>query len=98
MNTTQKLIAGMIVTTMAMMSSGFALAAKDMSRKQITEQALSANPGSTVEKTRLEKKHGKEVWEVTLKDKNGKEQRLYYDARTGMAVHFDRKTGKEIKS
>ncbi|MFO1351069.1 MAG: PepSY domain-containing protein [Gammaproteobacteria bacterium] len=92
MKASKTLIAVAVVTALA---GGVSFAAAPMTEKQISDKALQLNPGATVQKTKMEKKEGKEVWEVLIKSKDGKEVTLYFNAETGAQVD---KHGKEIKS
>ncbi|WP_166804978.1 PepSY domain-containing protein [Nitrosococcus wardiae] len=50
--------------------------------EQIIEKVRADYPGEIIEVER-EKEEGKMVWEVKVKDKDGKEWEIYYDASTG---------------
>ncbi|HXH04570.1 MAG TPA: hypothetical protein VNN09_14805 [Candidatus Competibacteraceae bacterium] len=65
---------------------GTVQAAATVTQESVTREALSAHPGSTVEKAKLEKVSGKEMWVVVLKGKDGKEMTLHYDPVTGKQV------------
>ena len=92
MLTNKKLIA---VAVLSALFAGASLAATSMTQKQITDKALSVQPG-TVQHAKMEKKSGKEVWEVAIKDSAGKDHTLYFNAATGTEMHFDR-YGRETK-
>jgi predicted flavoprotein YhiN len=66
MNTRKKLTALVI----AILFSGASLAAT-MTEQQIKNEAVKVAPGTTVEHASLIKKHGNELWHVTVKGKEG---------------------------
>ena len=79
------------VTALCALFSGAALAA-DMTEQQIKDAALKAQPG-TVEQAKLEKKGEHELWQVTVKGKDGKEHMVYF---TKAGEHVN-EMGKVIK-
>ena len=88
----KKLIA---VAVLSALFAGASFAATGMTEKQITDKALTVQPG-TIQHTKMEKKSGKEVWEVAIRDNTGKDHTLYFNAATGTQMHFDR-YGKETR-
>jgi uncharacterized membrane protein YkoI len=61
---------------LSMAAAGSAFAA--MTKEQIAEQALKLQPGE-VKKIKTEKKDGRELWEVKIKDAEGRTHELYFD-------------------
>jgi uncharacterized membrane protein YkoI len=92
MNTRNQLIA---VAVAALISGSGLAASKMMTEKQITDAALNTQAG-TVEHAKLEKKAGKDVWQVAIKDKTGKEHTLFFKPETGKQMKYDA-SGKEIR-
>ena len=90
--TNKKMIAAAVLSALF---AGASLAATSMTEKQITDKALALQAG-TVQHAKMEKKAGKEVWEVAIRDSAGKDHTLYFNAATGAEMHFDR-YGKETK-
>ena len=88
----KKLIA---VAVLSALFAGASLAATGMTEKQITEKALAVQAG-TVQHAKMEKRAGKEVWEVAIRDSAGKDHTLYFNAASGTQMHFD-KYGKETR-
>ena len=89
-NSKALLIAGGLV---AAITTGISLAGDDemtqqdstFSKQQAIEMALAEHPGEVI-KAYMEKKRGKDVWEVKIKAEDGKQWELYYDAETGELV------------
>ena len=77
----------------AAISTGISLASDDnmtsqghaFTKQQAIEMALTEYPGEVI-KAYMEKKRGKDVWEVKIKAEDGKKWELYYDAETGELV------------
>jgi uncharacterized membrane protein YkoI len=88
MNTRNKLIA---TAALSALLSGAVLAA-NMTKQQIENAALKAQPG-TVQQAKLEKMGGKELWRVQVKGTDQKEHYLYF-TRAGEQVDY---SGKPIK-
>lgn len=86
MNTAKKLIATATLAALSGVFTGAGLAAETHATKaQVEKEALAIYPGK-VEHAKMEKKQGKEVWEVKIKGHDGKEHTLYFDAKTGKEV------------
>ena len=89
-NSKALLIAGALA---AVITSGISLAGDDdmtpqdstFSKEQAIEMALAEHPGEVI-KAYMEKKRGRDVWEVKINAEDGKKWELYYDAETGELV------------
>lgn len=73
MNSMRKVL---LTAVLSMAAAGSAYAA--MTKEQIGEQALKLQPGE-VKKIKTEKKDGKKVWEVKIRDAEGRTHELYFD-------------------
>ena len=97
-NTRKRIVAAALAAVTAISLSTMALASNEdenrqpgeemMSKEQIIDKALADYPGE-VTKAYLEKKRGKDVWEIEIKGDDGKKWETYYDAMNGELVKAD---------
>lgn len=54
--------------------------------EKLNEAALAKHPGTAIDRTELEQKNGKYVYEVKMKDANGMKWEVELDATNGQAL------------